>query len=152
MKQSKLSDKPIRRGDVYCSSFCGGGCTLKSYQKAKKQAAALVKDLGKGWFPKVWENLGWHFAAISSCGRYYVFGSGNSWIAFIGDKDSCSGTWHATATTPKNAIKAVRKIAVKDVRHQADLLDYSIFSSDLERPEEFYNRAYNFSPKKSRGR
>ena len=54
---------PVRTGAIYCAPFCGGRCTWAAYQKAKKDANALVKKLGAGWEPYVHENLGWHFAA-----------------------------------------------------------------------------------------
>jgi hypothetical protein len=65
-RKEKEFDKrrtPVRRGDVYCSPGCGMGCKWEKYQEAKHLAAALAKRLGKGWEPKVWENLGWHYEA-----------------------------------------------------------------------------------------
>jgi hypothetical protein len=57
----KLSWKPVKRGSIYCSSACGRGCTSAEYDLAVKKAAALAKRMGKGWKPRVWENLGWHY-------------------------------------------------------------------------------------------
>lgn len=61
---STLSWIPKRRGKIYCSPACGGGCTYAEYLSAKTKAAKLVKRLGRGWKPRVWENLGWHYQAV----------------------------------------------------------------------------------------
>lgn len=53
----------MRRGRVYCSTACGKGCTFAEYQRAKQHGRALAKRLGKGWKPRIWENLGWHYTA-----------------------------------------------------------------------------------------
>lgn len=55
---------PRRRGEVYCSTLCGGGCTHAEYLAAKRHGRALALELGKGWTWRVWENLGWHYEAI----------------------------------------------------------------------------------------
>jgi len=36
---------------------------MKTKTEAAAAAAKLVKRLGAGWRPRVWQNLGWHFAA-----------------------------------------------------------------------------------------
>lgn len=56
--------KPVLKGKVYCSSACGGGCTKKAHEKAVRESDKLAKTLGKGWKPRVWENLGWHWQVI----------------------------------------------------------------------------------------
>lgn len=62
---------PIRRGHIYCSPRCGGGCTHKAYHMAHRKAQALAKRLGKPWAARVWENLGWHWEVAAKCGRYH---------------------------------------------------------------------------------
>lgn len=59
MIKKKLSWKPQRRGEIYCSSACGGGCTYEAYERAKSQTEMLAKKLGKGWNATIFENLGW---------------------------------------------------------------------------------------------
>lgn len=49
---------PVRKGVIYCSPNCGGGCTHNSYKRACRESEALAESLGKGWTPEVWENLG----------------------------------------------------------------------------------------------
>ncbi len=57
---------PVRKGLQYCSPRCGHGCTHEEFKAAEKAAAALAKRLGPDWTPRVWENIGWHYAA--ECG------------------------------------------------------------------------------------
>lgn len=52
---------PRRRGALYCSPACGGGCTMVAYREAVARASALAKKAGTGWTIKVSENLGWHY-------------------------------------------------------------------------------------------
>ena len=60
--------KPIRRGDVYCSPRCGFDCTYAAFERANKEAAALVARLGGEWKPHVWENCGWRYKiALGVC-------------------------------------------------------------------------------------
>lgn len=61
----------VRRGRIYCSPLCGGGCTLAAFNRANKEAGALAKRLGPGWKPEVWENLGWHWGAIKGGAKVY---------------------------------------------------------------------------------
>lgn len=108
-----LSWTPRRRGDVFCSSACGRGCTAAEHAYATGCARALVRKLGgKGWRVRVWENLGWHWSAVSICGRLKVHPSDGSrpqgsYSAFLGEADSLGGTWCATARSPRAAIRAV---------------------------------------------
>lgn len=46
-----------------CAKWCGRGCTKAEYERARKAAHKLCAKLGTGWLPRVWENLGWHYAA-----------------------------------------------------------------------------------------
>lgn len=61
MMTVKLSWTPRLRGKIYCSSACGGGCTMLAYASAVKKATALAKRMGKGWKIRVHENLGWYW-------------------------------------------------------------------------------------------
>lgn len=72
--------KPKRRGKFYCSQACGGGthCLWADYQGAKKSAVALAKQLGNGWTPRIWENLGWHFEVVSPCRRIRIHACKNA--------------------------------------------------------------------------
>lgn len=72
----KLTWKPIRRGPVYCSSACGNDCKFLEYRGAVDAANRLSVRLGKGWKPRVWENLGWHYAAGRGSAGVYPCSNG----------------------------------------------------------------------------
>jgi|GEM_PF-852899 len=108
--------------DLYCSPRCGGGCTWADYRLAHKDGAGLARRLGAGWTVEVWENLGWHYQAVSPCGRFKVSCDpgngyrGSTFTAFLGDTGGhCGGTWAKTADTPEEAILAVAREAVADL-------------------------------------
>ena len=53
---------PRNKGSLYCSPACGMGCTRADYEAALHDGAALAKQMGPGWIPDVWENLGWYYS------------------------------------------------------------------------------------------
>lgn len=55
------SKRPVLRGGIYCSPWCGHNCTKATYDECVKESTALARRMGKGWKPYVWENLGWHY-------------------------------------------------------------------------------------------
>ena len=64
---------PVRQGRFFCSPACRCRCLLADNIRATKGATLLLKKLkGMGWQSVVWENLGWHFKAVS--GPLTVFG------------------------------------------------------------------------------
>ncbi len=128
-KPKPLSWKPVRRGDTYCAPACGGGCTIHAFNQAKTNAQSLVDGLGRGWKPHVWENLGWHFSAISPDGRIKVhpFGGGmKGYTAFIGLDASAGGKWTGQHRLPKTAIKK----AMATVRAESAVLNEVIAMCD----------------------
>lgn len=80
---------PIRRGDLYCSAWCGFGCGWKAHQQATAEAAALAKQCGPDWEPHVWENAGWHYEVRRGVCRITATIRG----------DCISGGWTATSYT-----------------------------------------------------
>ena len=52
---------PKLNGKIFCSPACGAKCTKKDFDEATENARVLASQLGYGWEPRVWENLGWHF-------------------------------------------------------------------------------------------
>lgn len=114
--------QPVKR----CSDWCGHGCTEAEYQAAQKSALLLCTNLLKqdttkqyGWRPDVWENMGWHFAAISQCGRIKVHSNGPGrrfWTAFLG------GRWAENGSSPARAVAAVLDAARSALLPYADLL------------------------------
>lgn len=68
MPKTKLTEDPkgwipVLKGNVYCSPRCGGRCKHSDFLKVTEMAKALALELGSGWKPRVWENLGWHASA-----------------------------------------------------------------------------------------
>lgn len=63
---------PVLRGKVYCSPWCGGGCTKAAHDECVRKAKALAKRMGKGWKPRVWENLGWHWNVFKGSSKTHA--------------------------------------------------------------------------------
>lgn len=69
---------PKLNGNVFCSPACGGRCKKTDYDRATELAGILATKLGRGWVPRVWENLGWYFevkkgaatVSLESGGKY----------------------------------------------------------------------------------
>lgn len=103
----------VRRGPIYCAPFCGAGCTWAAHQRAVQLAHETCMRLGGGWKPVVWENMGWHARAVGAEGHLHVFIHTHrahlyNYSAMMNETDtSGSGHWHADATTPEEAVRAV---------------------------------------------
>jgi hypothetical protein len=99
--ESKEQDwTPVRRGTIYCSPACGKGCTHYEYERVQHLARELADRLGVGWARYVWENLGWHYKAISPCENVEVrqiWGSGD-YSAKLFEQFVAEGT------TPQQAV------------------------------------------------
>ncbi len=103
----------------YCAPACGFHCKVEDYVKAEQRAKTLARRLGKGWTPDVWENLGWHYAVISPCGRIKVHPSisgGDASLAFLGERGSSGGRWSQHGATPEKAIANVIRSAKAELR------------------------------------
>lgn len=76
---------PVRRGQFYCSSACGGKCTWQAYQKAIKDAKACVKLMkSEGWNTIIWENLGWHWKIQK--GAMSIYKEGKTYSSLMDDR------------------------------------------------------------------
>ena len=105
--------KPKRRGPLYCSPACGGGCTWSAFEEANRKAKAMAAKLGAKWKPRVWENLGWHYAIRAT------FRDGSTAEVYPGERKGsqpwCSlhvagkrgRQFHAHGRTPGAALMAV---------------------------------------------
>ena len=123
MGEKKLRWDPVRAEARYCAPACGLGCTYEQYKAAVRRARALAKRLGSDWNGDVWENLGWHYRAVSSCKRFKVHSDGDKiFTAFLGDADSSGGFWSATATTPKMALRQALHKAQEEVQRLTAVL------------------------------
>ncbi len=124
-QRESLSWEPIRKGARYCAPACDRGCTWDEHQDAKFAAQRLVKRLGLPWEARVWENLGWHYSVrlgpvpglvLFPNHDYNHGGRLVDYTAGIETGKYANGmTYHATAPTPEDAIRAVCKLAQKDV-------------------------------------
>ena len=126
-KPRNLRWTPVRRGATYCSPDCGRGCTHREYRRATTGAAKLCAALGRGWTPRVWENLGWHHAAISPCKRIKVHPSGSrsvrdGWNAFLSNAGESGGLWVGHGRTAKGAVRDVVRIAKAEVARLAAMV------------------------------
>jgi hypothetical protein len=132
-----LSWEPVETGHIYCAPACGGGCTMAAFKRATTGADALAKHIGPGWTPRVWENLGWHYSAISPCGRWKVHpfiykGKVEGYTAFLGEVGG-GGIWTGQGGTPQEAIAKTRAKAEDFVRRHTTFLDDIASSLDTGR-------------------
>ena len=121
----KLSQKPRHEKDgTFCSPACGGGCTAKEHDIAEAKAEVLARTLGPDWTTDVWENLGWHYAVRSPCGRLTVHpGSANSFIAFLGEPGMIGGRWDEYGDTPQEAIDATVAVAAAEYKQIGAIIE-----------------------------
>ena len=94
---------------------------MKSRDEAETLAEKLRAKLGAGWKVRLHENLGWHYNAVSPCGRIKVVESRYSgrcygYTAYLGEaaEDWCIGYWAEHGDTPQAAIRNVISKAVAE--------------------------------------
>lgn len=125
-KDKPLSWKPVRKGLIYCAPACGSGCTRAEFDKATLSSAALAKRMGPRWKPEVWENLGWHWAVRSPCGRMKVhpveWRGSVTYTAYLGEAGEPGGTWAEHGLTPEAAVQATLAAALNDAKKIAGFL------------------------------
>lgn len=109
--QLNLSWKPVQRGANFCAPACGGGCTKAAYDAAVKRSRALAKRMGKGWVPRVWENLGWWYEAHKGVLVIHPndqrHGKTKDYTAFLNTNPQFVASAANPAVAAKNAIKAL---------------------------------------------
>lgn len=107
-----LTWTPVRRGAIYCSPACGGGCTWAAFQEATGNADALAKRIGGGWKPRVWENLGWHYSVTSPNNyvkmhpKVYPPDRRTRYLAFFGWPEGPGGNFTTNGTDFKKVLAA----------------------------------------------
>ena len=80
----RSSWKPVLRGRVYCAPACGANCAKVAHDRATMKAGELADYLGKGWKPRIWENMAWFWEVqnglitVSPADQYAV---GSDYIA-----------------------------------------------------------------------
>jgi hypothetical protein len=93
----------------YCSPGCGGDCTDAAHRLARRNANRLCDDLGQGWEPRVWENLGWHYSALKGQCQVYEYYSVTGKRAGHADL-SVEGVRQFIAEWSGDPKKGVRKV------------------------------------------
>lgn len=118
-----LSWKPRLRGEVFCSSACGSNCKRAEYEWCKAQAAALAKRMGKGWKPRVWENMGWHYEVVLKNGLGSIspsitkkLGKLHKITGYRADLRLATDQWLEYGKTPEGAFIKARELAMRYVR------------------------------------
>ena len=109
----KFSERPRRQGAKYCSPACGRGCTWAEFEDANQSASRLANALGGDWEPKVWENLGWHYAAIHPhlSVSETTAGDGDYTVYVTRAVDGVGGDWVAHGEDPHTAVRdAIAKV------------------------------------------
>jgi hypothetical protein len=112
----KLSWKPVRRGNLYCSSACGRGCTIKEYRETERLALCLANRLapmdtdvkGGRWEICLSENLGWHYSV--SKGAISVHGDSGGrriYSVFLNLPGPWGGNMAVTANIPEAGIRKI---------------------------------------------
>ena len=116
---SKLSWKPKRRGDVYCSSACGYGCKWKDYKRqvAIGEKMRLAMAHPEQWHVRVEENNHWfvYLEHISTKAHLTVWtslcGRAASYSALLSLSTPCAGDpeWqdNKSFSTPQAAVDHV---------------------------------------------
>ena len=103
----ELTMKPVKKGRIYCSTWCGAGCTKSAHTAAVKKARKLARRLGKNWKPRVWESLGWHGEAVHRSGQLTVNSSHLRKGTIFYWASLGEGRWAQGAKTPEKAIEIV---------------------------------------------
>lgn len=120
----KLSWTPVRRGNIYCSPACGSGCTYAGYLDARKRAERMAKQL-PGFKPRVWENLGWHYAVTALDAHVSVYPSYDGYHVLASTTHMHAGDpeWGAlNARSPKEAISKLKKRLRREITTLQDFL------------------------------
>lgn len=126
MAKKALSWTPVKRGKIYCSPACGGGCTAAAHREATEKGRVLAEILseaiGGTWTFRVWENLGWYYKALSPNKCIKVSPSQQHYHAFIGSSASPGGHWVEPGTTPELAVLQVIAVARRELSVEAHWL------------------------------
>ncbi len=125
----KLSWKPRRNGDIYCAPACGRNCTLAEYKQARERVATLKLILGRGWTARIWENLGWHYCAISPCGRITVHSSHHKdTVSFYASlQDRWTSKQHRNPRTSVREVIAIVKADLATIGAAIEGLEWLTF-------------------------
>jgi hypothetical protein len=109
----KLSWKPQRRGNTYCSPACGAGCSRERHQKMAQLGNEMRQSMREPgqWRAIVAENMHWYvflehiptkglLTVWPDCGRYHAMLSLN--MPHVGDMEWTDS--HKDFATPQKAV------------------------------------------------
>lgn len=97
---------PVLRGEIFCSPACGGKCKKSAYDQAVQISNEIASQLGEGWIPKVFENLGWHWKVIK--GNVEVSHVANGYSAILQFSLDQNYYFRADDLDPRKAVQKVR--------------------------------------------
>lgn len=81
------------------------------YNEAAEKAEALSELMGYKWMPYVWNNLGWHYSAVSKDNALRVMPKaypGFGYVAHLGRNDEWTGEGETPREAVSNALNAAR--------------------------------------------
>lgn len=93
--------------------------------EATQEAAKTVAALGPEWKPKVWNNLGWHWAVQSK--TMYLWKSQHSestWHVLANTEDRLPGgryEWSVSEASPEEAIASCLDKMQKDIMERTEV-------------------------------
>ena len=120
---NKTTDwNPRRKGKIYCSPSCGGGCTHAAYLLACSEANACAKLLGPSWTARVYENLGWWWSVSSACKRVTVSRREDGQYDANLSEEGPGGRWTSDSGTAQGAVRNVVEEMRRELAPFADLL------------------------------
>lgn len=104
---------PVLDGDVYCAPRCGFRCKKAEYDAAVAAADAVVRELGEGWSPRVWENMGWHSEVRRGSSTVRIDRRDGTFEAEFASIDK---QYFAAGKTATNAVRCVLALAQDDLK------------------------------------
>lgn len=111
--------RPIAKGQTYCSPACGGGCTKAEWRKAHEEANRIAQELGEGWEPVVWENLGWFAKAVKNHSEvsFHQYFSDAYYIASLGGGSFSADSGESASQALENVTSAAKRSLEETVEH-----------------------------------
>ncbi len=116
----------VLKGKIYCSPACGYNCKHADFETATQEGQQLAKKLGPDWTPRIWENMGWHYQAISPDQRCHVSKNrhGGDYTAYLHHKPLSGGRWTGKGATPGEAVD----LAYRSCSNELDVLQATLDS------------------------
>lgn len=102
--------------------------------EATKAAKALVKQMGKGWEMRVWENIGWHAAVGKAPFSIYI--NRKPWYYSVMMSDAQDRCWIGTIHWPsvfhgQDPKKLVRKAQKAFMQYAECMLSMAVHTTKI---------------------